>query len=146
MPLFAYFVLAIALSAFSILPSTDRIRRIEANQADELRGALMVYAGRLASFRASNPTYAGAVPDSALQLPDWFRKPPTMGNIISGGQAFVYVTGLAGGPPDATGFFQGREIAPRFGIVRSGNAVSIVLGVSLGALPSLPEGSIVYAP
>lgn len=141
----ALFLLFVAFSAYFFTPQLAEIQRSETAHSIELAQAIRVYGGAVAAFHRTNPSFAGQVLDASLNLPVWFNKPPQLSNLVIGGRAFVYYTRSPGTSPYSDGFFS-NDSSPRFGIVRNGNVMSPVLGISIATLPSLPDGTLVLEP
>lgn len=93
MPLIGLFlVLVIVFGAMSSNTSVDALKVFSAAETSAQADNLLIYRNHVSKFADNNPGFVGKVPDSTLALPMWYNEGPGMGNYLSSGMRYVYLT------------------------------------------------------
>lgn len=104
-------------------------------------GSLWVYRNKVSVYSENHPTYSGAVPDSALSLPDWYNKAPDLSNYLASGRSYVYMRSPA---PGLLNTLATRSEAITVGTNQGGVFYSANSGNTGIALPAqIPQGALV---
>ncbi|NMX77832.1 type IV pilus biogenesis protein PilM [Pseudomonas sp. WS 5532] len=105
-------------------------------------GSMRIYKTALVAYQSNNPAAAGAVADSQLGLPSWYRKTPGIGNVIVGDQAYVFYTQNM--PGLASYLYKQSDNSIRVGIKQNGGLYNPGKGYITPLPNAIPDGSIVY--
>ncbi|WP_241136349.1 type IV pilus biogenesis protein PilM [Achromobacter insuavis] len=128
--------------------SDDKEHVIEARGATT-GASIRIYRTAVAAYAADHPTVTGAVPDSELPLPTWFRNVYTVRNYVQGSKAFVYLVPQGAARVDLgtmTLSDQDEPLSAFVGIAQSGLLQTPGAGATQIVLPTvIPNGSIVFA-
>jgi len=98
MPLIGLFlVLIIVVGAVSSNTNIDSLQVFSAAETSAQADNLLIYRNHVSKFADNNPGFVGQVPDATLVLPMWYNEGPGMGNYLSFGMQYVYVTSPSSG-------------------------------------------------
>ncbi|MEB0221349.1 type IV pilus biogenesis protein PilM [Pseudomonas sp. AB12(2023)] len=101
---------------------------------------MLLYKNAVAAFVDANPSTTGAIPDSSLALPSWFRTIQGVTNYVESGHVYIYA---AGRPALASAIFSQTQ-ALTVGINQSGRLVNPISGDTGIILPAvIPNLSVV---
>lgn len=143
-------IVSIALVFFALFSAlTYKNAEIAASQnvAGEARAvsaSMVVYKDHVSAYAKSHPGFAGAVNDSALGLPTWYRKASGIQHYMVAGAGYVY---LVSAPPAVVSqLASDAGSLIRVGLNVSGQLVSPVSGPTGMFVPAqVPNGALVYA-
>lgn len=99
---------------------------------------LAIYGNVVKSYAAANPGYTGAVSDTSLGLPAWFKRTASEGCYVVAGTAYVYAS-----PPDrAAGLAMARAAGGSgSGYKENGNLTVPGIGPTTTSIPAaVPNG------
>ncbi|CCD29335.1 Type IV pilus protein PilM [Candidatus Glomeribacter gigasporarum BEG34] len=122
--------------------------RLQANaltgEAAAITGNMRVYRNAVGNYARTHTFVTGAVADTALELPVWFRHRPDVQNYVVDGQGYVYFSPAQ--PELVTMLLKASEYAVLAGINQGGWLYNPISGITSVRLPiQVPEGSVVYA-
>lgn len=139
----AYLVAALSLTALifsAIQKSSEEI--ITSGELEAVSGNMLVYRNAVARYALNNPSATGAITDTALDLPDWYRKNSLLGNYVSSGQSYVFYSG--GDIPGLAGALHAKTESVSVGINTSGILNTPARGNTGFSLPSqVPNHAVV---
>lgn len=111
-------------------------------ESDAIATSMIIYRNHVSNYADANPGYTGAVSDSSLALPTWYRKFSGISGYVTAGRGFVYYSGR----PELVGILMDKTEAITVGFNRNGLLVNPAHGTTAITIPNvIPENAAVYA-
>lgn len=139
-----WIVVTLVIIAGNILSQSNHNYEVLSEQAtiDSTSRSILVYRRAAAEYAWANPGFVGAPPESALNLPTWYRKQIGIASYIEAGVSFTYIAGTA--PAGLVAALAERTDSATVGVNHLGQLYSPKGGTLPINVPSpVPEGSVV---
>ncbi|HEX6705205.1 MAG TPA: type IV pilus biogenesis protein PilM [Albitalea sp.] len=82
----------ISLTGYFAMGAQGQAPELSAAASADLARNMSVYRAAVLAYAAEHPAHSGAVPDSVLVFPSWYRRHPAWASIVDGRTVVVFAT------------------------------------------------------